>query len=178
MTRFILMCALAVWLVFPDKILAQNSYELSFVASDEELEAALKKGDALRGFAVRSAYYYASGEKTKEKIDVFVASIRNSLRPVFIYGRELRLEVFETWFQASRNFFQCKATSAGAFSTLPIGDALAEATNEGRLPGKTFLLCEEGHDGLLAEEDFRGWIDGYWKLEKQKFREEGYATLN
>src|SRR3989338_78113 len=140
--RFILICLLAVLPVFAGEIRAEDSYELTFVASAEDLAAALAKGDALRGFAVRSEFYDGSGEKSRKEIDKLVLSIQNNLRPIFIYGPGARLEILEAWYPKVKGFFKCKATSAGAFSTLPIGDALEKATSEGRLPGKTFLLCE------------------------------------
>lgn len=177
--RFITGCLLLVLAIFPGDLRAQNVYEMTFVASVEELETALKQGDALRGFAVRSEFYDASDRATKEKIDNLVGSIQNSLRPVFIYGPAAKLEILEAWYPKAKGYFRCKATMAGIFSTIPIDEALVAEIVEsaGGWTGVNFLICDS-YDGLQSEKDFRDRIDSFWREERQSLKNKGWATLN
>src|SRR3989338_7311137 len=167
--RFILICLLAVLPVFAGEIRAEDSYELTFVASAEDLAAALAKGDALRGFAVRSEFYDGSGEKSRKEIDKLVLSIQNNLRPIFIYGPGARLEILEAWYPKVKGFFKCKPTAAGVFSTIPINEKLVEEVVEsaGGWTGANFLICDP-YEGATSEKDFRDRIDGFWRGEKAR----------
>src|SRR3989338_2370990 len=119
MTRLAGACLILALFICPEEIAGKDHYELTFVASNEEVDIALNKGEALRGLAVRNEFYDAADRKTKEKIDNFVNSIKNSLRPIFIYGQLVRPEILVSWFpKAKREYFRCEPTMAGAFSTL------------------------------------------------------------
>lgn len=163
------------------------NYELTFVISADELNVALKKGDALRGLAVRSEFYDAANAETKRKIDDLVTSIQNELRPIFVYGHGIKLEVFEKWFYSKekqipivkKRNFKCEPTAAGVFSTVPIDEKLVEKRVElaGGWTGANFVMCDD-YDGAKSEKDFRDRIDGFWRETKQSLKEEGWATLN
>ncbi|MDO8523519.1 MAG: hypothetical protein Q7S12_04570 [bacterium] len=177
--RFIFGCLLLALVIFPSVGRAQSAYEMTFVASVEELEAALKQGEALRGLAVRSEFYEASNQATKKKIDNLVESIQNSLRPVFIYGPDTRLEILEVWYPTVKGYFKCKATMAAVFSTIPIDEQLTAEVVEaaGGWTGANFLICDP-YDGVQSEKDFRDRIDAFWREERQSLKNEGWATLN
>lgn len=158
---------------------AGNFYELTFVASSEELGIAFKKGEALKGLAVRSEFYDAGNVEMKRKIDDLVKSIQNELRPVFVYGPGMKLEILETWYAKTKGQFQCKPTAAGVFSTVPIDEKLVEKIVEltGGWTGANFAMCDS-YDGAESEKDFRDRIDGFWRETKRNLKEEGWATLN
>ena len=177
MTRLARACLILTLFICPGEIAGKDHYELTFVASNKELDVALNKGKTLRGLAVRNEFYDAANQKTKEKIDNFVNSIKNNLQPIFIYGQSLRLEILESWFPQAKGYFRCKPTMAGAFSTLPVNEELQNSTENGYIPGATFLMCD-ADDTAKSEQEFREYISDLWLAEKQDIREEGYATLN
>lgn len=164
-----------------------NFYELTFVASSEELNIALKKGDGLRGLAVRSEFYDAGNVEMQRKIDDLVKSIQNELRPIFVYGPYVKLEIFEKWFYSKekqkpivkKENFKCKPTAAGVFSTVPIDEKLVEKIVElaGQWTGANFAMCDDD-ETYKSEKDFRDRIDNFWRETKQSLKEEGWATLN
>ncbi|KKU05061.1 MAG: hypothetical protein UX07_C0022G0005 [Parcubacteria group bacterium GW2011_GWA2_45_30] len=177
MTRLAGACLILALFICPEEIAGKDHYELTFVASNEEVDIALNKSEALRGLAVRNEFYDAADQKTKEKMDNLVNSIKNNLQPIFIYGQSLRLEILESWFPQAKGYFRCQPTMAGAFSTLPVNEELQNSTEDGYLPGKTFLMCDPD-DTAKSEQEFREYISAFWLTEKQDIREEGYATLN
>lgn len=177
MIRIVVVCIMLASTICPKEILALNHYELTFVNSDKELDTALNKGEALKGLAVRNEFYNTLDQKTKEKIDNLVTSIKNSLRPIFIYGSPMRLEILESWFPQTEGYIRCKQTVAGVFSTLPVNDELQNFSGKGYLPGATIIMCDLD-DTTKSEQEFRDHISNFWIVEKQNLKEEGYATLN
>lgn len=142
--------------------------EITFIASNSELQSALDRRLELKGLAIPSDFYVVAESGEKEKIDELVKSLLDpGLRPVFIYGYKIDAAVLEKWFGDHGKVGCRPLVVAGVFPTLSLN---------GNLDGATVVMCG-GDDSLRSEEWFRNWIADYWRETKEYLKEKGYATL-
>ncbi|OGF62209.1 hypothetical protein A2926_00125 [Candidatus Giovannonibacteria bacterium RIFCSPLOWO2_01_FULL_44_40] len=142
--------------------------EITFIASNAELQFALDVQQELRGLAVSSDFYATATNDTKEKIDELAKFLLNQgLRPVFIYGYNIDSAVLDKLF-GSRGETSCRPlVMVGVFPTLYLS---------GVLDGATVEMCG-GDESIRSEEWFRNWIFEYWRETKEDLKNRGYAIL-
>ncbi|KKT29218.1 hypothetical protein A3G55_02585 [Candidatus Giovannonibacteria bacterium RIFCSPLOWO2_12_FULL_44_25] len=154
----------------------QTTGEITFIASNAELQLALEKRLELKGLAVSSDFYAVIENGGKEKIDELAKFLLDkALRPVFIYGYKIDASVLYKWF-GSHGEFGCKPlVMAGIFPTLLLNLLLNGNFLQG-LQGATVEMCG-GDEPVRSEEWLRNWVAESWRATKEDLKNKGYATL-
>lgn len=170
MKRRVLYFMAAALLVFSaGRAFSQQRPEILFVASESELQEALKNPDGFKGLAISDTFYRSASPENKQKIEGFVRRVldSNTLRPAFLYGTNTDIEDAKKILGSREEAVHCAPLAmAGIFPSVFIS----------RLSGATVEMCGSV-EGERTEEWYREWILEYWLETKADLANNGYATI-
>lgn len=146
--------------------LEQLAKDIFFVATEDELNTALRQKAALRGLALSYAFYSGLTDKKKKEVKELIQHIKDvHYRPIFIYGQPLN-EV-ATKELLGKDTSGCNPPFFGGILPTKRGDNSEALIN----------MC--GADSKQRSEEWlRNYINNYWKETKEDLKKRGTAVLD
>ena len=140
--------------------------DVFFIASDGELNMALRQKATMRGVALSAAFYYGLSEDKKKEVKELIQYVKDvHYRPIFVYGQPLNEAVVKELLDKDTS--GCKPPFFVGILPTKRADNSEEIIN----------MC--GADSKeRSEEWLKNYISNYWKYTKENLKKRGIEVLD